>query len=152
MCSKPQIKLLIDVARGMQYLHAHTPVILHRDLKPASVLIETAVEPPRAKLGEFRLSVMERGSGHTQRVGTPAYMAPEVQCSQHYSTSADVYSFGCVLLFSLTGDHPTVSLLPAVCTKVGSKSDNGDLAPIVRMMCRCLENAPQDRPDFSWLL
>merc|ERR1719433_1131434 len=104
-------KLLVDVARGMQYLHAQRPAILHRDLKPSNILVETIVLPPRAKIADFGRSAIWNADQRGQRVGTLAYMAPEVHRSEPYTTAADIFSFGCVLLFTTSTEHPSESAL-----------------------------------------
>merc|ERR1712151_496489 len=103
----------------------------------ANLLIETDIAPPRAKIADFGLSAVERSSKHTQRVGTPAYMAPEVQRSTPYSTSADVYSFGCILLFVLTSRHPSPTLLSEVCAWLEAAQAPADIAPVAEIAFEC---------------
>ncbi|CAE8689206.1 unnamed protein product [Polarella glacialis] len=54
-------KILLDVARGMTYLHKLTPVILHLALKPANILVEKSV-PPKGRITDFGLSRFARNS------------------------------------------------------------------------------------------
>eukprot|EP00928_Gymnodinium_smaydae_P093612 TRINITY_DN7789_c0_g1_i1.p1 TRINITY_DN7789_c0_g1~~TRINITY_DN7789_c0_g1_i1.p1 ORF type:complete len:631 (-),score=114.55 TRINITY_DN7789_c0_g1_i1:66-1958(-) len=152
-----ETKLLVDVARGMQYLHAQRPAILHRDLKPSNILVETIVQPPRAKIADFGLSVMWNASGRGQRVGTVAYMAPEVMRSEPYSMGADVFSFGCVVLFTVTSRHPNTVLLEKLTSgALEVEEDRPDLKILKGLAQACLKELPQERPPFfdvlQWLL
>ncbi|CAE8584239.1 unnamed protein product [Polarella glacialis] len=96
-------KILLDVARGMTYLHKLTPVILHLDLKPANILVEKSV-PPKGKITDFGLSRFARNSLLQHKVGTEKYMAPEVAQRKAYGPAADVFSFGRVIIWTITGE------------------------------------------------
>jgi serine/threonine protein kinase len=83
-----------QVASGLEYLHSRTPPIVHRDVKPLNVLVfeELDRETPVLKLTDFGAS-REVGPGEVgnTRVGTPNYIAPEVNHSRPHDTQADVY-------------------------------------------------------------
>eukprot|EP00930_Biecheleria_cincta_P065377 TRINITY_DN5114_c0_g1_i1.p1 TRINITY_DN5114_c0_g1~~TRINITY_DN5114_c0_g1_i1.p1 ORF type:complete len:755 (-),score=112.74 TRINITY_DN5114_c0_g1_i1:216-2480(-) len=96
-----EVKLLMDVARGLGYLHSQITPILHRDVKPGNILIESH-EPPLAKLADFGLSSLADGR-QKGRAGSTMYMAPEISNNLDYDLPADVYSFGRVVLFINTG-------------------------------------------------
>jgi len=87
------INILIDCAKGFDYLHSHEPPIIHRDLKTQNILID---KEWRAKLCDFGIS-RELGSEltMTKTIGTPRWNAPEVLEHNVYTEKVDVYSFGC---------------------------------------------------------
>ena len=94
------------LARALAYAHEHG--ILHRDLKPANVLLDERGEP---LLTDFGLARLGEGEGLTrtgQRLGTPAYMAPEqAKGSKDWiDPRTDVYALGVVLYELLTGGLP----------------------------------------------
>ena len=110
------LKILLDVASGMRYLHEQKPCILHRDLKSSNILLakplRSATQEPFAKVADFGLS---RTSSHstgvtreamTAGVGTWRWMAPEVFENDEgpddvqYNSKADVYSFG-ILMYEM---------------------------------------------------
>jgi serine/threonine protein kinase len=104
--------LLLNVASGMCYLHAHTPnPILHRDLKTLNVLITRCDEGSWiAKIADFGLAV---GSGlntsaqsNATGTGTVSHSPPEAIDGGEFTMAGDCYSFGMVVFEVLTGQLP----------------------------------------------
>jgi len=139
-------KVLVDVARGMQYLHGQNPPILHRDLKPGNILIELP-EPPRAKLADFGLSTILQADEESKKAGTVSYMAPEVAAQAPYSLPADVFSFGCVVLFALSAERPESGTQQAACKKLLDKPQLPQV--LANVGVSCLHEDPQERLDFA---
>ncbi|KAG5725163.1 G2-specific protein kinase nimA [Termitomyces sp. T112] len=69
--------------------------ILHRDLKPDNVFLDTA---DKVKLGDFGLSrALTQTNFANTYVGTPYYMSPELMQEKAYDTKSDIWSLGCVI-------------------------------------------------------
>jgi len=91
---------------------AHARSLLHRDVKPANILLEPGEPgaPPIAYLADFGLTKhLESRSGITasgQFVGTIDYMSPEQIEGREVDSRTDVYSLGCVIFESLAGATP----------------------------------------------
>src|ERR1700760_708834 len=88
---------------------AHAQRIVHRDVKPANILLSTT---GRVKVGDFGVARLAegstdgRGSHPASIVGTPRYMAPEQGRGRPTTPATDVYSAGVVLYEMLSGAPP----------------------------------------------
>jgi streptogramin lyase len=102
--------LLAQVASALGA--AHNRGLLHRDVKPANVLIANDFGSEHAYLTDFGIAkAMEATGGMTRTgaiVGTPDYMAPERMEEGGGDARSDVYALGCVLYQSVTGELPYV--------------------------------------------
>ncbi|KAJ8769854.1 hypothetical protein K2173_008936 [Erythroxylum novogranatense] len=100
-----RIKLALDAARGVEYLHEYAvPPIIHRDIKSSNILIDSQWT---AKVSDFGLSLMsppdDESALSLMPAGTLGYMDPEYCRLQQLTTKSDVYSFGVVLLELISG-------------------------------------------------
>jgi serine/threonine protein kinase len=101
------------LAYGVQILkgvdHAHQAQILHRDLRPANVLVS---ESGLVRVADFGTSRLLEKSHATTVIGSPPYMAPE-QFQGRAVLASDIYSVGVILYQMLTGTLPYFSPNPA---------------------------------------
>ncbi|HET6672965.1 MAG TPA: protein kinase [Agromyces sp.] len=108
--------LVADLAEALHVMHERG--IVHRDVKPANVLLEPAHLPSRswnAKLADFGIARLIDDARLTRTgllVGTPGYLSPEQVTGAAPGPAADVYSLGLLVLEARTGD--TVFPGPAV--------------------------------------
>ncbi|KAF7354929.1 Protein kinase domain-containing protein [Mycena sanguinolenta] len=108
-----RISLMMDVARGLEYLHSQG--VVHGDLKTVNILVTPS---HRACITDFGLSTIVDDlslkmtfSSRGDRAGTVRYQAPELlknERSNHYGS--DIYAFGCVSYEILTGKVPFFEL------------------------------------------
>jgi serine/threonine-protein kinase len=98
-------RVLGEIAGGLAA--AHQAGIAHRDLKPENVFLATtgASSPPTVKILDFGIAKAfgMSGSAPTASVGSPAWMAPEQANAQPIGPYTDIWSFGLVAFFALTG-------------------------------------------------
>ncbi|KAK8944176.1 putative receptor-like protein kinase [Platanthera zijinensis] len=100
-----RLNIAVGSAKGIAHLHGdvNKPGIIHRDIKPSNIMLDHGFE---AKISDFGLVRMgptgDESHVSTQVKGTPGYMDPAYCSTLHLSTSADVYSFGVILLQLVT--------------------------------------------------
>lgn len=169
-----QVKILLDIASGMRYLHEQKPCILHRDLKSSNILLSkplrSSSQEPFAKVADFGLSretANGPGGAMTVQVGTWRWMAPEVfepeETDAQYNSKADIYSFGILMYevlerrmpyserFSADISDPRIGLYvcqglrPTIKLK---EKDHPVLAELIPLMQRAWDQDPKLRPDF----
>jgi len=96
-----------DLAKALKHIHSLRPKVLHRDVKPANVVL---FYPPAdgsrrgvalAKLADFGIAkILEtEGSfdGTATVIGTPHYLSPEICRGEAYDERSDIWAFGCVI-------------------------------------------------------
>ena len=102
------VRVARQVALGLAAAHAQG--LIHRDVKPANILLERGVE--RVRVADFGLARPADGGELTgltrtgQTAGTPEYMAPEQVRGEPCDGRADLFALGAVLHASLTGHSP----------------------------------------------
>lgn len=145
----------LQIAKGLLALHrAH---ILHRDVKSANILLNTAEE---AKLTDFGLAKMKDDvnmtqTSHQERVGgTYAWMAPELFGPGRPSEASDVYSYGLVLWEMETNQlpfHEATNPMDLIRLK-DARGDQQEKVPsttpkaYANVMQACWQMAPEKRP------
>ncbi|KAM0982462.1 hypothetical protein ACFX2I_015350 [Malus domestica] len=145
------IKLALNIARGMQYLHSQS--ILHRDLKSENLLLG---EDMSVKVADFGISCLESQCGSAKGfTGTYRWMAPEMIKEKHHTKKVDVYSFGIVLWELLTALTPFDNMTPEQAAfAVSQKNARPPLpstcpVPFSRLISRCWSSHPDKRPHFD---
>ncbi len=86
--------------------HVHQRRIVHRDVKPANVLLASTGAGSQVKLADFGIARLVDGTRFTEdgtTIGTPHYLSPEQVAGRPVGTAADVYALGLILLECLTG-------------------------------------------------
>lgn len=97
------VAICIQIAAALDAAHARG--LVHRDVKPSNVLLDSSGHVYLADFGLTRtLDDEGNGASDEHAVGTPAYLAPEQLEGRPADGRADVYSLGCVLFECLTGE------------------------------------------------
>ena len=155
--TKEHLKLVYKIAEGMalglNYLHNHTPPIIHRDMKSPNVLLD---DNWNAKIADFGLSrIKEEGKVMTS-VGSPLWAAPEVLRGEESGFPSDVYSFAIVVWETVEwrepypGLSPTAIMRQVAYNKLRPKvSSNLFPKPLKNLLSQCWNDAPDKRPNFE---
>ena len=159
-----KISIIKDVALGLRYLHTRNPPIIHRDLSSNNVLLSKGMEGKIGDLGTARLVDPRRQSRMSQAPGTVHFMPPEVLEDVHFGKELDVFSFGCVMLHTLSHQWPTPSqaviINPDTGLVTGGRSeverrsqyferiDRSRSDVLIPLIESCLGNLPKNRPSI----
>ncbi|XP_038699348.1 serine/threonine-protein kinase EDR1 isoform X2 [Tripterygium wilfordii] len=152
-----RLRMAVDVAKGMNYLHTSHPTIVHRDLKSPNLLVDKNWV---VKVCDFGLSRMKHHTFLSSKstAGTPEWMAPEVLRNEPANEKCDVYSFGVILWELVTCCIPWKGLNPMqVVGAVGFQHRRleipEDVDPAIGQIIReCWQTEPHLRPSFTQLM
>jgi eukaryotic-like serine/threonine-protein kinase len=98
------VELVAIIAEALHYAHSH--LVVHRDVKPANILLDCQGRP---YLADFGLALKEEDFGrHGEDAGTPAYMSPEQARREGHLVDgrSDIFSLGVVFYELLTAARP----------------------------------------------
>ena len=134
---------------------AHGMGLIHRDVKPANILIESGPNP-RAQISDFGLARLPADSSLTQTgivAGTPMFMAPEQANGELFDHRADLFSLGSVLYTMCTGNPPFRAKSPFAVFKRVIEESPQPIAEIVpqtpewlcALIARLHSKKPEDR-------
>ncbi|KAL8527360.1 hypothetical protein ACS0TY_005285 [Phlomoides rotata] len=171
-----RMRIAVDVARGISFLHSLDPSVIYRDLKASNVLLDSEFN---AKLSDFGLAREgpkgDRTHVSTRVVGTRGYAAPEYVATGHLTPKNDVYSFGVVLLELLSGKRaagdentggaeetlvdwakPFLSdsrkVLRIMDSRLGGQYSKKGAQAAGAIALRCLNTDPKNRPAMTEVL
>ncbi|XP_057512198.1 receptor-like kinase TMK4 [Actinidia eriantha] len=110
---KKRVTIVLDVARGVEYLHSLAQQsFIHRDLKPSNILLGDDMRAKVSDFGLVRNAPDGKYSVETRLAGTFGYLAPEYAATGKVTTKVDVFAFGVVLMEIITGRKALDDTLP----------------------------------------
>jgi len=156
--------MLLDVSRGLWYLHTHHPPIVHRDLSPNNVLLTSEFVAKISDLGVAKVIKADSKKTKTRTPGTVDFMGPEALLeSPEYGPSLDVFSYGAIILHVVNQEWPKplhYVMTDPKTRKVLALSEvkrrqeyiermSGTPADIRVLVEQCLDNQSSIRPPIS---
>ena len=164
-------RMLRDVALGLQYLHEHSPPIVHRDLSANNVLLTSNMNAKLSDLGVAKILNLTPARmtqmTQTKAPGTPCYMPPEALMTKpKYTSKIDIYSYGVLIIHTLCGRWPFPddafrpdprnpdAIIPVseVERRAEYLQEIGKDHPLMGLIRQCLSNMPTRRPEAPALL
>ncbi|KAJ6435881.1 hypothetical protein OIU84_000997 [Salix udensis] len=169
-----RLKIAMEIAEGLSYLHSLEHPVIHKDLKPANILLDKSYT---AKISDFGLAITAPASSqdHDEYIredgiaGTYGYMDPFYAQNGKLHVKSDVYSFGVVLVELLTGlksikintDGSSFEewtekylnnrfrLRGIMDSRLEGKYATGQASEIAMLALRCLVSTPKFRPSMK---
>ncbi|GGW62031.1 serine/threonine-protein kinase [Streptomyces griseoloalbus] len=140
--------LLDQLLAGLAAVHAED--VVHRDVKPANVLLEaTGTGRPRLRLSDFGIAMRMGEPRLTETnlvVGTPGYLAPEQMMGSEPDFPADLFAVGLVALYLLEGAKPDAKALIQYFADHGTPgAPQGIPEPLWQVVATLLQPDPQAR-------
>ena len=152
-----QIRISLEIAKGVAFLHQLTPPMVHRDLNDKNVMFTLE---GIAKIGDFGQSKLKTEFYlKTTAPGMLTFMPPEALRSGNakYDESLDVFSLG-VLMLSIGTQHPPICDLTGIgiTAEVQRRARHlekmSDLHPLKPFILHCLNDDPEKRPKAAELV
>ncbi|KAH7920137.1 hypothetical protein BV22DRAFT_1040182 [Leucogyrophana mollusca] len=157
------LNIMLDIARGLEYLHMHKPSVIHRDCKSSNILITSR---GTAKIADFGLAKVKQSTRSMVRslVGTVNWQAPELwHAHPKYNHKVDVFSCAMVYWEMLQWHSPNKKFPwegmneHAIYEVVGAKRQRPSIAGLRKQWCpeiidlleRMWAQDAQDRPTMS---
>lgn len=149
-----RLRMALDVAKGINYLHCLSPPVVHWDLKSPNLLVD---KNWTVKVCDFGLSRFKANTFIPSKsvAGTPEWMAPEFLRGEPSNEKSDVYSFGVILWELVTMQQPWSGLSPAqVVGAVAFQNRRLAIPPnispvLASLMESCWADDPGQRPSFA---
>ncbi|KAF5462017.1 hypothetical protein F2P56_018062 [Juglans regia] len=149
-----RLRMALDVAKGINYLHCLNPPIVHWDLKSPNLLVD---KNWTVKVCDFGLSRFKANTFISSKsvAGTPEWMAPEFLRGEPSNEKSDVYSFGVILWELVTMQQPWSGLSPAQVVGAVAFQNRKLVIPqnvspvLASLMESCWADDPVQRPSFA---
>ena len=168
LTSQTKLSIIVQVARGIKYLHSLSPPAVHCDLSSDNILLGADMVP---KINCLNADKFLDGRMLVRVPGTRDFMPPEVLSDEpvEYGAEVDLFSFGCVMLHTLSHQWPTPSqpvVTDPVTRQMKARSEverrqryfdvmeseksfqKIQLGVLISVIKTCLSNLPKDRPTI----
>ena len=138
--------ILYDIASALHFLHTRPDPVIHRDVSSANVLLKALYNGEwLAKLGDLGTAKIQQQAA-TAGPGAMAYGAPEAGDYTKHSPKMDVYSYGILILETLTATHP-FEMVDALKVQVQQQ-----FPEYHQLVISCTNQQSSDRPTMYYVI
>jgi len=159
--SKYVFQILKDSCEAIAYIHAKG--YLHLDVKPENIIVWENDDHAEVRVTDFDLSLPISATRDRRKAGTPEYMAPEQLTGKRIGPETDVFAFGVMAYFLITGKKPftgatsdqmyTQKKNTSFIVQEPSKITPGIAPKLNYLVMKCLERETKERfPSMPYLL
>ena len=149
-----QLRIALEIIRGVAYLHQQIPPLVHRDLNDKNVMFSTEGV---IKIGDFGQSKLKKDLYLTSgQPGMVTFMPPEALTvnKSKYNESLDIFSVGVLMLEIGTQQGPLknlhgIGIIPEVERRECDLKALGEEHPLKQPVLLCLKDNPKERPKAS---
>lgn len=148
-----EIKMIKSIVSGLKYIHEHN--ILHRDLTPKNIFLDSDMEP---KIGDFGLSVKvetpEDNDAIIPGCGVKLYMPPEYKNNNIYTSASDIYSLGIIIfemLYITTTEMERINVINNLKKNIFPSSFWKNAPAIINVIKSMISEKMNDRPSCAQL-
>ena len=149
-----QLRISLEIIRGVAYLHQQIPPLVHRDLNDKNVMFSTEGV---IKIGDFGQSKLKKDLYLTSgQPGMVTFMPPEALDANKskYNESLDIFSVGVLMLEIGTQQGPLknlhgIGIIPEVERRECDLKALGEEHPLKQPVLLCLKDNPKERPKAS---
>lgn len=168
MSLEKKMRILLDIANGLNHLHTRTPAIIHRDLTATNVLLDCNGTAKISDFGNSRIvDIYATPELLTSRPGTSDYMPPEAMEGGDYNEKLDIFSFSHLSIYILLQTRPHKLLRHAYVhegrrnarteverrqhylDKVKLMLRGGESNPMYNLIIECLQDEAHLRPSSA---
>ncbi|KAL3326514.1 hypothetical protein AABB24_037269 [Solanum stoloniferum] len=166
-----RLRIAAEIATTLAYLHSFASMpIIHRDIKSANILLDSAYTAKVADFGVSKLIPLDQTHVATLVLGTSGYLDPEYSRTSQLTEKSDVYSFRVVLAELLTGLKPIIrardednknladflvlsmnnnSLFDIIDGRILREGSHEQLQKMAELAKNCLQPHGEDRPTMK---
>ncbi|XP_024989529.1 G-type lectin S-receptor-like serine/threonine-protein kinase At2g19130 isoform X2 [Cynara cardunculus var. scolymus] len=169
---KTRYQIALGIARGLVYLHEKCrDCIIHCDIKPENILLDTDLCPKIADFGLSKLVGRDFSRVLTTMRGTRGYLAPEWLSGVAITMKADVYSYGMMLFEFISGTRNSEQsedgkkrffpmraanvlidgddILTLVDPRLNGNASAEEVTKLCKVACWCIQDDEEARPAMS---
>lgn len=135
--------IINDIAGALDY--AHSKGMLHRDVKPSNILLDSNDKAYLTDFGIAKILSDQKFTATGTLIGTPAYMSPEQGMGEELSKESDIYSLGVVAFEMITGQVPYDAKTPIAIVQ----KQISDPIPHIKELVKNVPDKAQDVIDMA---